>query len=95
MKGSPVGLTIVEIGPIPTDMLANVKGLRAPEQMFSRLRRLQLLPEVPRERVARAVCNAVERGTANVCLPRRAKIYPVLVGLPQQIVNLLTGGIKR
>ena len=95
LKGSPVGLTIVEIGPIPTDMLANVKGLRAPEQMFSRLRRLQLLPEVPRERVARAVCNAVERGTANVCLPKRAKIYPVLVGLPQQIVNLLTSSVKR
>lgn len=95
MKGSPVGLTIVEIGPIPTDMLASVKGLRAPEQMFSRLRRLQLLPEVPRERVARAVCNAVERGTANVCLPRRAKIYPLLVGLPQRIVNLLTNDIKR
>ena len=95
LKGSPVGLTIVEIGPIPTDMLANVKGLRAAEQMFSRLRRLQLLPEVPRERVARAVCNAVERGTANVCLPKRAKIYPVLVGLPQQIVNLLTSGVKR
>jgi short-subunit dehydrogenase len=95
MKGSPVGLTIVEIGPIPTDMLASVKGFRAAEQMFSRLRRLQLLPEVPRERVARAVCNAVERGTANVCLPKRAKIYPVLVGLPQRIVNVLTSGIKR
>ena len=95
MKGSPVGLTIVEIGPIPTDMLASVKGLRAPERMFARLRRLQLLPEVPRERVARAVCNAIERNTANVCLPRRAKLYPVLVGLPQQIVNLLTANIKR
>ena len=95
MKGSPVGLTIVEIGPIPTDMLASVKGLRAPERMFTRLRRLQLLPEVPRERVARAVCNAIERNTANVCLPRRAKLYPVLVGLPQQIVNLLTASIKR
>lgn len=95
MKGSPVGLTIVEIGPIPTDMLASVKGLRAPERMFSRLRRLQLLPEVPRERVARSVCDAIERGTANVCLPRRAKIYPLLVGLPQRIVNLLTNDIKR
>jgi len=41
------------------------------------------------------VCNAVERGTANVCLPKRAKIYPVLVGLPQQIVNLLTSSVKR
>jgi hypothetical protein len=76
-------------------MLASVKGLRAPEQMFSRLRRLQLLPEVPRERVARAVCDAIEGGTADVCLPRRAKIYPLLVGLPQRIVNLLTTDIKR
>jgi short-subunit dehydrogenase len=95
MKGSPVGLTIVEIGPIPTDMLANVKGLRAPERMFSRLRRLQLLPEVPRERVAREVCKAVERNTASVCLPKRAKVYPVLVGLPQRIVNAMTFDIKR
>jgi len=95
LKGSYIGMTLVEIGPIPTDMLASVKGLRAAERMFSRLRRLQLLPEVPRERVAEAVCDAVERNTANVCLPKRAKIYPLLVGLPQQIVNLITANIKR
>ena len=90
-----MGLTIVEIGPIPTDMLASVKGLNAPERMFTRFRRMQLLPEVPRERVATAVCNAVQRNTASVCLPKRAKIYPVLVGLPQRIVNALTFDIKR
>lgn len=95
LKGSPVGLSLVEIGPIPTDMLANVKNVRAAERMFARLRHLQLLPEVPRERVARAVCDAVERNVPNVCLPKRAKIYPVLVGLPQQIVNLLTRDVKR
>ena len=95
LKGSPVGLSLVEIGPIPTDMLANVKNVRAAERMFNRLRRLQLLPEVPRERVARAVCDAIENNTANVCLPKRAKIYPILVGLPQRIVNLITSDIKR
>lgn len=95
LKGSYVGMTLVEIGPIPTDMLASVKGLRAAERMFARLRRMQLLPEVPRERVADAVCNAIEHNTANVCLPKRAKVYPVLVGLPQRIVNALTFDIKR
>ena len=95
LKGSPVGLSLVEIGPIPTDMLANVKNVRAAERMFNRLRRLQLLPEVPRERVAKAVCDAIENDTANVCLPKRAKIYPILVGLPQRIVNLITSDIKR
>ena len=76
-------------------MLANVKNVRAAERMFNRLRRLQLLPEVPRERVARAVCDAIENDTASVCLPKRAKIYPILVGLPQRIVNLITSDIKR
>lgn len=95
LKRSPIGLTLVEIGPIPTDMLANVKNVRAAERMFNRLRRLQLLPEVPRERVAQAVCDAIEKGTANVCLPKRAKIYPILAGLPQRIVNLITSDIKR
>lgn len=95
LKDSAVNLTIVEIGPIPTDMLAGIKGLRAPERMFARLRRLQLLPEVSRERVARSVCDAVERNRSSVCLPRRAKIYPVLVGLPQRIINVLTNDIAR
>jgi len=95
LKGSPIGLSLVEIGPIPTDMLANVKNVRAAERMFARLRRLQLLPEIPRERVAQAVCDAIELNTANVCLPKRAKIYPLLVGLPQRIVNVITADIKR
>jgi short-subunit dehydrogenase len=95
LKGSPIGLSLVEIGPIPTDMLANVKNVRAAERMFARLRHLQLLPEIPRERVAQAVCDAIERNTANVCLPKRAKIYPLLVGLPQRIVNAITADIKR
>ena len=95
IKSSAIGMTLVEIGPIPTDMLASVKGLRAAERMFNRLARLQLLPEVPRERVARAVCNAVQRNTASVCLPKRAKIYPLLTGLPQRIVNVITADIKR
>jgi hypothetical protein len=30
-----------------------------------------------------------------VCLPKRAKIYPLLVGLPQRIVNAITADIKR
>jgi len=30
-----------------------------------------------------------------VCLPKRAKIYPLLVGLPQRIVNVITADIKR
>jgi hypothetical protein len=41
------------------------------------------------------VCKAVERNTASVCLPKRAKVYPVLVGLPQRIVNAMTFDIKR
>lgn len=78
MSGSPVGLTIVEIGPIPTDMLDRVYGDPPTERGFRCFRRLQLMPEVPRERVAHGVVEAVERGRRTVRHPRRAVMFPWL-----------------
>jgi short-subunit dehydrogenase len=90
MKGSPVGLTIVEIGPIPTDMLDRVYAHPPTERGFRRLRRLQLMPEVDRATVAKGVVDAVENGRATVRYPRRAVAFPVMTSAPQRILELLT-----
>lgn len=95
MKGSPVGLTVVEIGPIPTDMLDRVYEHRSTERGFRRLRRLQLMPEVPRDTVAKGVVDAVERGRATVRYPRRAIAFPAMTSAPQRILELLTVGAAR
>lgn len=89
LRRTGIDLTVVELGPIPTDMLASVDAHPSVERSFTRMRRLQMLPEVPVTRVARSVADAMERGRASVRLPRRAAAYPVLRGLPQQMVDLL------
>jgi len=90
LSGSPLGLTVVEIGPIPTDMLDRVYEDPQAERGFRRLRRLQLMPEVPRERIARSVVTAVEKGRQTVRHPRRAAAFPWLTSTPQRVVDLLT-----
>lgn len=90
LRGSPVGLTVVEVGPIPTDMLDRVYSCEPAERGFRRLRRLQLMPEVPRETVARGVVDAVERGRPAVRYPRRAMAFPMITSAPQRVVELLT-----
>jgi short-subunit dehydrogenase len=92
MKGSPVGTTIVEIGPIPTDMLDRVYRHPPTEHGFRRLRRMQLMPEIPRENVASEVVNAVAKGRQTVRLPKRAALFSWLTSTPQRVVDVLTAG---
>jgi hypothetical protein len=88
-------MTLVEIGPIPTDMLTGVYEVETTFKMFKRLQKLQLLPEVSRERVARNVRRAIERNRSHVCLPLRGKIYPILSGAPQKIIDIVMSTIPR
>ncbi len=90
MGDSPLGLTVVEVGPIPTEMLGRAYEHPPTERGFRRLRRLQLMPEVPRETVAKGVVDAVEQGRRTVRHPRRAVAFPLITSTPQRIVELLT-----
>lgn len=90
MKGSPVSTTIVEIGPIPTDMLDRAYDHPPTEHGFRRMRRMQLMPEIPREKVALEVVDAVAKGRQTVRLPKRASVFPWLTSTPQRVVDLLT-----
>ena len=51
LRGLPVGTTLVELGPIPTDMLDHVDAYQL-TRSFDRGYRLRLIADVPRERVA-------------------------------------------
>lgn len=95
LASSPVRTTLVEIGPIPTDMLDGVYSLAATERSFRRMRRLGLMPEMPRQRVAREVRNAIEGEKRHVRLPRRAVLYPWMSSAPQRIIDILLGDIAR
>jgi NAD(P)-dependent dehydrogenase (short-subunit alcohol dehydrogenase family) len=69
LAGLPIGMTLVELGPIPTQMLRDAKKHPATDAGFRRLYNLRLLVEVDPSTVAAAVVAAVRRGRSHVRLP--------------------------
>ena len=93
LKGLPVGATLVEVGPVPTDMLDHVDAYRPTERSFRRFAQIRLLRDVPREELAENVVRAVERNHRHVRHPKRALAFPLLTEAPRRIVEVLLAGV--
>jgi short-subunit dehydrogenase len=88
LRDLPVGTTLVELGPVRTELLARADEYRPTRDAFDRGYRLGLIADVPRERVADEVVRAVERGRAHVRLPWRAVGFSLLAQLPREVVRV-------
>jgi len=95
LEGTGVDLTIVELGPIPTEMLDQVKLHRPTEAGFDRAYKLRLIHDVPAGKVADHVVRAVETRQRAVRLPIEARLFPLLRAAPQRILRLLSTGIPN
>ena len=93
LRGLPIRTTLVELGPIPTDMLAEVEDYEPTARAFRRFYRLRLIVDVPRETVADEVVRAVAQGRKHVRIPKRAAIFPMLSEAPRRTVELLLAGV--
>jgi len=95
LAGTGVDVTIVEPGPVPTDMLDQVKDYRPMEAGFDRAYRLRLTKDVPVEEMARAIVHAVEHRRRAVRLPRITAPFGVLRAAPMRIVRAISVGIPN
>ena len=95
LKGLPVGTTIVELGPIPTDMLDHVNGYAPTRDGFDRGYKLRIITDVPKEKVAEDVVRAVEKNRAHVRHPKRALAFPLMSEAPRAVNRLLLKGVKN
>jgi short-subunit dehydrogenase len=74
LRGLPIGTTLVELGPIPTDMLAQTDDYEPTAAAFRRFYRMRLVVDVPRQKVANEVVEVVRKGRKHVRLPKRAPL---------------------
>ncbi|HWW53138.1 MAG TPA: SDR family oxidoreductase [Acidimicrobiales bacterium] len=95
LKGKPIGTTVVELGPIPTDMLAHVDSYRPTERSFHRFYQIKMLVDVPKEVVADQVVDAVTRNRRHVRIPKRQAWNAMLTEAPRRIVELALTGVKH
>ena len=95
LRGLPIGTTLVELGPIPTDMLAGLDDYEPTAKSFRRFYRTRLMVDVPREKVADEVVEAVQKGRRHVRLPKRAAAFPILCEAPRRIAEVLLTGVPH
>lgn len=95
LRGTGVGTTLVELGPVRTAMWDGIAGQGPAGAALRRFRRLRLAVLREPEDVARATLDAVEAGRRHVVLPRR--MTPVLAcgRLPRRLGELALVGVRR
>ena len=95
LKGRPVKTTVVELGPIPTEMLGHVNDYLPTERSFRRFYRLQLIVDIPKEKVADAVLDAVRKEKKHVRFPKRAAVFALLAEAPRRTVEFLLARVPH
>jgi short-subunit dehydrogenase len=93
LEGTGVGSTIVELGPIPTDMLDDAMAFGPTAAGFNRAYQLKLIVDVPATKVAKKVVAAIQGDKEAVRLPARAMLFPLLRLAPQKLLRLVIRGI--
>lgn len=87
LRHSGVGVTLVELGPIATDMFDHIAAYPSSQRAFTRARRLGVLPQSSADTVVANLVKAISDGRKNLVLPRRAGLQSLLSHLPQQLAN--------
>jgi short-subunit dehydrogenase len=94
LKGLPVGTTLVELGPVPSDMLTEVKAYPPTGDGFQRAYRLRILADVAREKVAADVVAAIEHDRRHVRHPKRALAFSLAAEFPRRFAEVLLSGVR-
>ena len=94
LQGTGVGTTLVEPGPVRTELYDNLQESLSFDAL-RRMMRLQLTAEVQPEDVARATLDRVEKGGGHVVLPRRMAPAMALTWLPRAVTGVALTGVRR
>jgi short-subunit dehydrogenase len=87
LRGSGVGITNVELGPVDTGLYDEATGYRPTRDAFNRLLRMQMLRKLTPDEVADAVVRACRKDRDRVVLPRRGRLQVTVAHLPQELAN--------
>ena len=95
LVGTGIGTTLVELGPVNTQMYADIQAHRVAGPALARAVRLHAVVEIEPHHVARRVCDAVERGREHVVLPQRMLPLLALTWFSRRASQVFLSGLPR
>ena len=93
LKGTGVSTTLVEIGPVATEMMDHLREYPPTARSVRRLERFGLAPELDPHVVAVAIADAIEARRTHLRLPKRQAAISIIAEVPRHIARLLTVGL--
>lgn len=93
-KGTAVRATLVEIGPVRTTMIDNLRGYEPARRSVERLERARLSYDLDARVVAAAIADALASGRRHVRMPKRQAAITMLAEAPRRIGEWLTLGLE-
>ncbi len=95
LRGTGVTTTLVQIGPVESEMINNLRRHGPTRRALHRLRKLGLTYDLPIDLVAERVANAIEKQRRHVRLPLRSAIFPIITEVPRRITEWLLFGVDH
>lgn len=94
-RGLPIRTTLVELGPVVTDMLAHTDEYEPTAKSFERAYRLGLAVKASKEKVADEVVRAVQKDRQHVRVPKRTAVFPLIAEAPRRATEIVLTGIAH
>lgn len=95
LRGLPIGTTLVELGPIPTEMRTGFYDYEPTAQSFRRFYQTRLMVDVPRAKVAHKVVKAVYKRRRHLRIPKRTALFLMLSEGPRRVTELMLIGVPH
>jgi Short-chain dehydrogenases of various substrate specificities len=93
LKGTGVGTTLVEIGPVATEMMEHLRDYAPTAASVRRFERVGLSPELDPHEVAEAIVGAMAAGRQHLRMPKRQAPMTMVAEIPRRIGELITLGL--
>lgn len=95
VKGTPIKVTLAEIGPIVSDMMDSLRSHAPTRRALERLERLKLAYDLPMDTVVKGIVGALEHDKEHLRMPMRDAAFPMLVEAPRTITRWLLTGVDH
>lgn len=94
LKGTPIGVTMVEPGPIDTGMWESITSSVPVQAAVKRVTKLRLVPHQAPADLAAAVVKAVQADRKHVRFPKRGLLLYLLENAPRRMMAWCLAGVK-
>jgi short-subunit dehydrogenase len=95
LRGTGIGMTLVEPGPVRTQMWEDIEQHGLSAAALERWVRMQLTRVVTPDEVARKVLDGIEQGKAHVVPSRRMSPVLAFTWIPRKVGDLALTGVRR